>query len=83
MSDEEGPTAMAATASYWIAMQTPAGVPTTWMWNCEVPGCTGAGLGQTEPACVGAMNRHMADVHPDAGYVAPPIPGADSPPPTE
>lgn len=76
---------MPASASYFIVMQPPAAPSVMFMWNCEVTGCTGAGLATTEDAVVLAMNTHMRTTHPDSGYVAPPIPSeaAAEPPPAE
>jgi hypothetical protein len=82
---------MPASASYFIVMQPPAAPSVVFMWNCEVTGCTGAGLATTEDAVVLAMNTHMANTHPDDGYVAPPTPSeaaerasaAEPPPPAE
>jgi len=61
-----------ASASYWIAQQTPHGEVLQWMWNCE--SCPAAGLATSEPDVVRDMNAHQAEAHPDAGYAAPPIP---------
>lgn len=59
-------------ASYWVIASDKGGVPSTFMWNCEL--CEEMGVATSESVTVETMNDHVAAKHPNSDYVAPPIP---------
>lgn len=61
-----------ASASYWVVSSNSEGIPSAFMWKCDVG--DGMGLSDNEPGVVEDMNAHMAKKHPQSDYVAPPIP---------